>query len=115
LNAELTSGGHVVNFHIRADASHVGYIANQENAAAFELYETAFATPGVATKLSSPVQTGGLYTFQYSASGTDVVYLSAHESDSPEVYRVQLATPGVAQQINSNLVIGGEVWDFQAR
>lgn len=115
LNAELTSGGHVVNFHIRADGSHVGYIANQENAAAFELYETAFETPGVATKLSSPVQAGGLYTFQYSASGTDVVYLSAHESDSPEVYRVQLATPGVAQQINSNLVIGGEVWDFQTR
>jgi hypothetical protein len=104
----------VVNFRFRRDGSQVGYIANQENAGDYELYETAFATPGVVTKLSSnPVQGAGLYSFAYTADGNDVVYLSGHDSAFAELYRVKLATPAVSQKLNSTLVTSGEVWEFQ--
>ena len=53
INADLVADGNVVGFHIREDGTHVGYVANQDDAEVYELYETNLAAPGTATKLSA--------------------------------------------------------------
>jgi Tol biopolymer transport system component len=112
VNASLTSGGNVVSFRIRPDGEQLSYVANQENVDKYELYAANFATPGAVTKLSAPQGAGGLFTFEYSADGTQVTYLADQDTEESELYRVDVASPGLSTQLNGTLVTGGEVWDF---
>ncbi|HEV7714526.1 MAG TPA: hypothetical protein VGO53_02955, partial [Steroidobacteraceae bacterium] len=112
LNAPLTTNGNVVVFELSPDGKKVGYMANQEDVGKHELYETDFTAPGAATKLSAPQAFDGVYAFHYAASGDEVVYVAAQNSDVAEIYRVDLATPAVSTKASGTLIVGGEVWDY---
>ncbi len=58
INAELVADGNVVGFHVRADSTHVGYIANQNDPGIYELLETDQGA-GVSTRLSDTLTSGG--------------------------------------------------------
>ena len=64
------------------------------------------------TKLSAPQAFDGVFAFHYAASGSEVIYVAAQNSDVAEVYRVDLATPRVSTKASGTLVAGGEVWDY---
>lgn len=121
LNAPIVAGGVVYDgvfyngvymFHIRPDGQHVAYVANQESASVWELYDVDLATPGTATKLSSAMAGIGLWDFTYSADGQQVVYSAAQANEFFDLYGVDTNTPAVSTKVNGTLTAGGDVWDF---
>ncbi len=110
LNGTLVSGGSVDHFAIRADGARVAYMANQESATIWELYEVDTAG-GSAAKLSPAMAGRGLWWFDYQGS-THIVYVAEQDTAAAQLYRVDVATPGVSTRLNGPLVAGGEVWRY---
>jgi len=95
----------------------VVYLADQDTDDMPELYRVPFATPGVSTKLNSPLVSNGevsSFVVFVTPVGTAVVYTADQDTDTVvELYRVPFATPGVSTKLNGPLVPGGDVKGVQ--
>lgn len=121
LSGPLVAGGLVQFFAIAPDNSSVVYVAGPDlSPTGFvirELYRVPFATPGVSTKLNSPLVAGGTVSrlFQngpliVTPDSSAVLYRASQTTPEVfELYRVPFATPGVSTKLNGSLTSGGDV------
>src|SRR5690606_19747603 len=99
-------------FRLTGDDSRVAYLAEQDTANVWEIYEVAFAQPDTATKVSAPMSSEGVYYFEYAEDFSRIVYTAAQQSAMIELYDVALSHPTQATEISAPMTTGGEVWDF---
>ena len=106
LNGPLGAQGkkEFFDFQFTPDSSAVVYRVHQDDAAA-ELYRVSLATPGVSTKLNSPLGANGdVLDFQVTPDSSAVLYTASPAPlGIPELYRVLLTTPRVSTKLNGPL------------
>lgn len=94
----------IQGFRFSGDSSQLVYLADQDVNQQNEIYLVDFMTPGVATKVNSPlVVNGDVSTFdlQFSPDGTQILYAADQEVNGLfELFLVDVSTPMVSTKVN---------------
>ena len=118
LSGPMTPGGQVLELlfdeptvEVGPDGLQVSYLADQDSDEVYEVYSVDLATPGVSTRLNSPMTWSGAIFLQITPDGRQVYYVAEQNNDFLELYRVDISAPGVSTTVNSALS-GGDVTGF---
>jgi Tol biopolymer transport system component len=113
INPPLVAGGHVTSlYQFGPQSDFIVYIAEQDTSGRPELYRVETSMPGVATKLSAPmVSGGGVVAFDMRSDGARISYNANQETLSVyELYEVDFASAGVATKLSAPMAAGGVMY-----
>ncbi len=113
INPPLVANGRVTTlYEFGPQSDFIVYVAEQDTAGQPELYRAEIAMPGVATKLSAPmVSGGGVVGFDMRADGARISYNANQESVGVyELYEVDFASAGVATKLSAPMSASGVMW-----
>ncbi|MEO7974588.1 MAG: fibronectin type III domain-containing protein, partial [Thermoanaerobaculia bacterium] len=109
LNAELTSGGDVLDLAITPNGSRVIYRADQNVDTLNELFSVPISG-GTVTRLNRTLASGGdVQTFLISNDSAWVIYGADQDADTLDELLAVPAAGGTVEDLNSPLVSGGDV------
>jgi Tol biopolymer transport system component len=113
INPPLATNGRVTTlYEFGPQSDFIVYVAEQDTAGQPELYRAEIAMPGVATKLSAPlVSGGGVVGFDMRADGARISYNANQETVGVyELYEVDFASAGVATKLSAPMSGSGVMW-----
>jgi hypothetical protein len=113
INPPLVAGGRVTTlYEFGPQSDFIVYVAEQDTAGRPELYRAELSMPGVATKLSAPMASGGgVVGFDLRPDGARISYSANQETAGVyELYEVDFASAGVATKLSAPMSASGVMW-----